>query len=215
MTIEKIYKDLCNAINYDDVDYVKLLKLKENLEQSIRENTCYKTTSKTRINAIKKVASKDKSKPILSGYGVYNDYKVVTDSYHLIAIKQDSMPLKKVVNNLSEEKKLGKENCIFGIYPVLDRVINFNFDKDGSYKIYEGLDLNDMEAFYKMNKGKNGKLYPYKIDRLSCDINYLKNVIDVLGKDSSIYIPVDSDVKPIYVKNKDDELGLVLPIKTF
>lgn len=214
MTIEKIYKDLCNAI-YDDVDFIKLLKLKENLEQAIRENACYKTTSKTRINAIKRVASKDDFRPILSGYGVYNDYKVVTDSYHLIAIKQDSMPLKKVVDNLDEEKKLGKENCIFGVYPVLDRIVKFDFDTDNNYKLYEGLDLNDMEAFYKMNKGKNGKLNPYKIGHLSCDINYLKNVIDVLGEDSKIYIPVDSDVKPIYIKNKSEEIGLVLPIKTF
>lgn len=211
MTLESIYKDLNNAIN-DNLDLVKILKLKEKIEQAIRENTCYKTTNKTRVNAIKRVASSDDVRPTLSGYGVYNDYKIITDAYHLIAIKQDNMPLKLVTTDEELIKEHGRENCIIGVYPSMDNIINFNFDKDDTYEIYDNLDLNDMETFYKLHK-KDGVENPYHIGKMQCDIRFLKNVIDVLGKEAKIYIPINSDIKPIYIKNDNNELGLVLPIK--
>ena len=37
------------------------------------------------------------NRPALTGYGIFKDYKVVTDSYHLIAIKEDNM-CKAVLN---------------------------------------------------------------------------------------------------------------------
>ena len=211
MTIERVYKDLCNAIN-DNCSFIKLNKLKELIEQDIRENTCYKTTKKTRVNAIKRVASKDDVRPILTGYGIYNDYKVVTDSYHMIIIKQDDMPLKLVTNDAETIKKLGEENCIIGVYPNIEHIIDFNIDNNNEYEEFN-LDLDNMQLFYKLNKSKLRET-PYHIGKLQCNVSYLKNVIDVLGNDSKIYLPKNSDVKPIYIKNKE-EIGLVLPMKTY
>lgn len=66
MKLETIYKDLVNIIE-DDMNFIKTLKLKEKLEEAIRKETCYKTTSKTRVNAIKRVASNLEYRPALTG----------------------------------------------------------------------------------------------------------------------------------------------------
>ena len=214
ITIEKIYTDLCKATE-GNCDVAKLLKLKEDIAQTIRENTCYKTTAKTRVNAIKRVASKDDCRPVLNGYGVYNDYKVVTDSYHLIAIKEDNIPLKPVVNDIEKEKKLGKENCIFGTYPNVQNIIDFNIDKNENYIEYKKFDLNDIEAFYKMNKSKGPREALYEIGDITCSIIYLKNVIDVIGEKFKMYVPKDNYNRPIYIINDKKEIGLVLPVKIY
>ena len=112
MKLETIYNELKDIMN-NDMDFTKALKLKEKLEKAIREETCYKTTPKTRVNAIKRVASKMEDRPALTGYGICGDYKCVTDSYHAIMIKEDHIPLKLVVfvliNFVLEPSKLTGE----------------------------------------------------------------------------------------------------------
>ena len=71
-----------------------------------------------------------------------------------------------------------------------------------------------MEQFYKLHK-KNAKEETYALDRLNVNIIFLKNVIDVLGTDVDVYISIDNDYKPIVIINKDNEKGIVLPIKKY
>lgn len=207
--LETIYNDLVEAMN-DDMNVMKFLKLKEKLEQKIREETCYKTTSKTRINAIKRVASKMNDRPVLQGYGICGDYKCVTDSYHAIMIHEDNLPLKLVTSDNELAKKHGKENCINGTYPNFENII-----PDYTSEEYEKvkIDFNDIAQFYKLHK-KNSKEETYEIKGVHCDINFLKNVIDVLGEDTEMYVP-KKDYKPIVLVNKDNEKGIVLPIKKY
>ena len=194
MKLETIYNDLVDIMK-NDMDFDKALKLKDKLEQAIRENTCYKTTSKTRVNAIKRVASKWNDRPALTGYGIYEDYKCVTDSYHLIAIHEDNMPLKLVTTDKELADKVGKENCIYATYPNMEHIINFD------------------KQYYKLHK-KNAKDEPYEINGNFYNITYLKNVIDVLGTDLTVYLPKDY-FRPMYLVNKDNEIGLVLGIKKY
>lgn len=208
--LETIYNDLVDAMN-DDMNVMKFLKLKEKLEQKIREETCYKTTSKTRINAIKRVAAKTDVRPVLQGYGICGDYKCVTDSYHAIMIHEDNMPLKLVPNNKDEMEKVGKENCINGTYPNFENLFP-NVKDNEEYEIVK-LDFDDMEQFYKLHK-KNAKEETYTINNVNVNIIFLKNVIDVLGTDVTVYVP-KKDYKPIIIINKDNEKGLVLPIKKY
>lgn len=207
--LETIYNDLVEAMN-DDMNVMKFLKLKDKLEQKIREETCYKTTPKTRINAIKRIASKDESRPVLTGYGICGDYKCVTDSYHAIMIHEENMPLKLVPRNNEEAEKHGKENCINGTYPNFENIVP---DVSEGFKKVK-IDFDDMEQFYKLHK-KNAKEETYAIDRLNVNIIFLKNVIDVLGTDVDVYISTESDFKPIVIINKDNEKGIVLPIKKY
>lgn len=208
MKLETIYNDLLDIIK-DDMNVDKALKLKEKLEKVIREETCYKTTSKTRVNAIKRVASKWNDRPALAGYGIYKDYKCVTDSYHLIAIHEENMPLKLVTTDEELANKVGHENCIYATYPNMEHIINF----DKQYYDTITLDYDDVMSYYKLHK-KNAQDEPYEINGNFYNITYLKNVIDVLGTDLVVYLPKDY-FRPMYLVNKDNEIGLVLGIKKY
>lgn len=208
MKLETIYNDLVDIIN-NDMNFEKALKLKEKLEQAIRENTCYRTTSKTRVNAIKRVASKIEDRPALTGYGIYGDYKCVTDSYHLIAIHEDNMPLKLVTIDKELADKVGHENCINADYPNMEHVINF----DKQYYDEITLDYDDVMQYYKLHK-KNAENEPYEINGKYYNIIYLKNIIDVLGTDLIIYQSKDY-ARPMYLVNKDNEIGLVLGVRKY
>jgi hypothetical protein len=208
MKLETIYNDLVDIMNHE-YDFTKMIKLKDKLEQAIRENTCYKTTSKTRVNAIKRIASKLESRPALMGYGIYKDYKCITDSYHLVAIHEENMPLKLVTTDKELKDKVGRENCINATYPNMEHIINF----DKQYYNEITLDYDDIMQYYKLHK-KNAKDEPYEINGQYYNIIYLKNVIDVLGTDLTIYQSKDY-FRPMYLINKDNELGLVLGIRKY
>lgn len=205
MKLETIYNDLVEIMN-NEYDFSKMIKLKDKLEQAIREETCYKTTSKTRVNAIKRVASKWNDRPALTGYGIYKDYKCITDSYHLVAIHEDNMPLKLVTTDKELANKVGKENCIYGIYPNMEHVINF----DKQYYDEITLDYDDIMQYYKLHK-KNAEDEPYEINGKYYNIIFLKNVIDVLGTDLTVYQSKEH-TRPMYLVNKDNELGLILGV---
>ena len=209
MKLETIYNDL-NEIIKDDMDFSKVLKLKEKLEKAIREETCYKTSSKTRVNAIKRIASKRNDRPALTGYGICEDYKVITDSYHAVMLKDDNIPLKLVTTDIDLANKVGINNCINANYPNFSSFINFNKDY---YKTIT-LDFDDIAQFYKLHN-KNAEKEPYEIDNKFYNIKYLKNIIDVIGTDIIVYVSNDKEYRPLYVENKKGELGLVLPIKKY
>lgn len=208
MKLETIYNDLVDIMN-NNMDFTKVLKLKEKLEQTIRLETCYKTTSKTRVNAIKRVASKLEIRPALTGYGIEDDYKVVTDSFHAIMIHEEHMPLKLVTMDKELADKVGHDNCINANYPRFNSFINF----DKSNYDTTTLDYNDVEQFYKLHKKNADKeLYDFKGNHYN--ICYIKNVIDVLGTDTIVYVS-KNEYRPMYIENKNGELGLVLPVKKY
>ena len=210
MKLETIYNELVDIMQ-DDMNFTKTLKLKEKLEQAIRQETCYKTTSKTRVNAIKRVASKLEIRPALTGYGICGDYKVVTDSYHAIMIKEDNMPLKLVTTDKELADKVGHENCINADYPSFESFINF----DKSNYIISNLDYDDIESFYKMHK-KNADKELYEIRGNFYNVIYLKNIIDVLGTETTLYVPIEPNSRiPLYIVNNKNEIGLVVPIKKY
>lgn len=208
MKLETIYNDLKDIMEHG-MDFTKALKLKEKLEKAIREETCYKTTPKTRVNAIKRVASKLEIRPALTGYGICNDYKCVTDSYHAIMIKEDNIPLKLVTTDKELADKVGCENCIYATYPSFESFINF--DKS-NYDI-SNLDYNDVEQFYKLHK-KNADKELYEIKGQFYNIKFIKNIIDVLGTDTTLYTP-KNEYRPLYIVNSKNEIGLVLPVRKF
>lgn len=204
MKLETIYSELVEIMK-NDMDFTKALSLKERLEKAIREESCYKTSSKTRVSAIKRVASKLNIRPALTGYGIWDDYKVVTDSYHLVAIKEDNMPLKLVTTDKELANKVGKENCIYGEYPHVENILKYDTSNE-----LPMIDLDDLESFCKMHK-KDKELYT--IGTQSFNPHFVKNIVDVLGKDLKIYYQGDN--RPLFFVNDKNEIGLVLPIKKY
>ena len=205
MKLETIYGKLLEIMK-DGMAVTKALSLKEKLEKAIREETCYKTSSKTRVNAIKRVASKMNDRPALTGYGIYEDYKCVTDSYHLIAIKEDNMPLKLVTTDNELANKVGKENCINANYPNLEHILKF--DKSNELEMFN---LDDLESTCKM--GKKDKDILFTIGTQTFNPQYVKNVIDILGTNVKIYY--QGEYRPLFFVNDKDEIGLVLPVKKY
>lgn len=193
MKLEKIYCEVKDLFDGEEFNFIKYKDLLSSLEKAIREESAYKTTSKTRVNAIKRVASKDNCRPALQGYGVNGDYKVVTDSYHAILIYQDTMPLEL------------KDN-----YPDVSRCIP---EQDGEE--LPMVDMDDLTAFIKTHKKYDGRNFDnlYKIGDLLVQPQFVKNVIDVLGKDDTkIYFYGEN--RPLKFKNSKNEIGIVLPIRT-
>lgn len=204
MKLETIYADLLEIMK-NDMDFSKAIVLKDKLEKAIREESCYKTTPKTRVNAIKRVASKEDVRPALTGYGICGDYKVVTDSYHLIAIKEENMPLKLVTTDKELANKVGYENVIVGNYPNMEHILKYDTSNE-----LEMIDLNDLESFCKMHK-KDKEVY--KIGTQNFNPHCVKNIVDVLGKNLKIYY--QGELKPLFFVNDKDEIGLVLPVKKY
>lgn len=193
MKLEKIYCEVKDLFDGEEFNFKKYKDLLSSLEKAIREESAYKTTSKTRVNAIKRVASKLDYRPALTGYGVNGDYKVVTDSYHAILIYQDNMPLEL------------KDN-----YPDVLRCIP---EQDGEE--LPMVDMDDLTAFIKTHKKYDGRNKDnlYKIGDLLVQPQFVKNVIDVLGKDDTkIYFYGEN--RPLKFKNSKNEIGIVLPIRT-
>ena len=217
MNIETIYNEIKDITKNGDIDYSRFIKLRDKLEDEIRKNVCYKTTNKTRINAIKKVASKMQDRPALTGYGIFGEYKGVTDSYHAILIKQDEMPLPLVATKSDLERlgidykeymdKYGSTSIINATYPNLTSCITNNYSKDNELK----LDVNDLMGFIKTNKKDKNALY--KLGDNFYNPTFIKNVIDVIGEKCKIYF--QGDLKPLYFVNNNDEIGVVLPVRTY
>lgn len=214
MKLETIYNELVEYAK--EQDFAKLQDLMSKIEKAVRTENSYKTTSKTRVNAIKRVASKNNIRPVLKGYGIKGDYKFVTDSYHLIAIKQDIMPLPLVATS-DELKELGidykdymekngRESLINGVYPNVEHFLNFDRGQE-----LPMIDMDDLTSFIKLHK-KDEELY--EINGCHFNPQFLKNVIEVLGAENTkIYFQGEN--KPLYFENDKDEIGLVLPIKKY
>lgn len=215
MKTEKFYEELKGIIVDNRFDIIKYQKLLEKLEKAIREESCYKTSSKTRVNAIKRVASKDNCRPALKGFGIMDDFKVVTDSYHLIAIHQDEMPLPMVatsdelkamgIDHKEYMEKYGRNSLINATYPNIKAIINYDTSNE-----LPMIDLDDLESFCKLHK-KDNELY--KIGEQSFNPHYVKNVVDVLGKEFKIYY--QGEYRPLFFVNDKEEIGLVLPVKKY
>lgn len=215
MSIETIYNELKEINKELENLYIKELLAK--MEKEIRKNASYKENGKTRNNAIIKVASKSDIRPVLQGYGILGEYKGVTDSYHAILIKQETMPLKLVATSSDFEKydfteeeykeKYGEDSIITATYPDLTKYISINYDKSNELK----LDLTDLLAFIKMNKKEKSPLY--RLGECLYNAKFIKNIIDIIGKDCKIYF--QGEYRPLYFVNDKEEIGIVLPVKTY
>lgn len=189
-------------------DKTILEDLIKRLEQDIRDETSYKTTSKTKVNAIKRIAKKDNIRPILNGYHIADDgmYEF-TDSYRAYRIKPIDMPLQS-------DEDIIKELDLKIKYPEIKHFFKDMFDYDEEVKI----DLDDITAVYKMrNKRQDQKktLYTLKSKsyEVNVDISFLKDTIDIMGTDTKLFLT--GEKTPVQFKNKDDERAILLPIMKF
>lgn len=243
MKLESVYKRLhdlyVNTALRENNDIKELL---EEIEKDIALDTCYKVSPRNRVNAIKRIIkSIPKEREYIKGFGYLMDFDksmmdnnkfVITDSYHLVCIKEDinnlfNMDLKLITLNEVLMEKFGKDKIIYKNYPSVKNIISCN--NYISYDMEEiDLNLDDIESFYKLHKSfkdVNNRLYVIvdsKGNKHSFDIKLLKNVIDVICNCSDVYnisfkcyMSNEDYRKPLYIVNNIDEVGLVLPVRTF
>ena len=75
----------------------------------------------------------------------------------------------------------------------------------------EYTNMEDLMAFIKTNKKDKNALY--KLGENFYNATFIKNVIDVIGEKCKIYF--QGDLKPLYFVNNNDEIGIVLPVRTY
>lgn len=205
MKLETIYNDLKTLVKDNEFNPGAYIKLVEKLEKAIREETAYSTTSRTRVNAIKRLAYPFNDRPVLTGYSNQEGYQIVTDSYHLIAIHQDKMPLKLVTTDNDVADKIGHENIIYGNYPNMTNILKYDTKNE-----LLPLDLDDLQVFCKLHK-KDNELYI--IGTQHFNPHYVKDIIDVLGTNYHIYYQGEN--RPLFFVNSDNEIGLILPVRVY
>lgn len=146
---------------------------------------------KQRENALKRII-KNAKYDNFKGYQPYNDFKIVTDKYCLVAIKEEDMTPFEVM----------QAKC--------DYVWLLTYDTSNQVQVnYE-----DLKAFYKLNnKEKDIGKRLYSINGSKYDIKLLKNVIDIIGETEKVYYL--GNTSPLYFENNEGEIGLVLPVRTF
>ena len=200
----------------------KLIKVREgnigllddvisDLKLEIKCNVNYKRSDKTKISAIKKVLKRqEKIRPILSAYHINSKDKIeFTDSYRAYEINKMDLPFKRAVDNYEEHDK---DTTVYGTYPNLDHLMKSeDLIKNDNY-IKIDLNINDIIGAYKVKEDKM-TCYPlYAGDtEINVDVTFLKESIDILGKNITCY--GRKELEPVYLYNDNDEIGLLLPIK--
>lgn len=201
-----------------DENLYQLAQLKEQLEEEVRKDNYISTpTDKKKIAAIKKVLGSKKleCRPILQCFTKYNNGVAFTDSYQLYVLNDEYIPF-KIADDTEENREIAKKynlEKVAGSYPKLDNVIPKEFDS--TYEI----DTNEFILWSKTAVKDGGKkLYKFKVEDTDyCfDADYLLNAINILKiQDPKITLELRGNIKPITIHNKDNELGLILPIRTY
>ena len=146
---------------------------------------------KQRENALKRIIKRVQYDNF-KGYQPYNDFKIVTDKFCLVAIKEEDMTPFEVMQ--------AKYDYLWLLTYDTSNQVQVNYE--------------DLKAFYKLNnKEKDLGKRLYNINGCNYDIKLLKNVIDIIGETEKVYYL--GNTSPLYFENNEGEIGLVLPVRTF
>lgn len=227
MKLDKIILELKDIKKYNDM--VKCDELIKELEKELKEE-CFKVkpSDKKRLSAIKRVLKEQETRPILSCFTPYEKGKVAfTDSYQLYILNEDYLPFNVAFDSTIDDdfkdnylkvygdKILGKKE---GVYPNLHNLIpNLIPTSEPLYKI--DLKVSEVLALEKTTekRGDGAKVYTFENEngKISLDLVYLKNCINILKLKDNITLEIYGEIKPIIIHNSDGELGLILPIKVY
>lgn len=219
MKTDKIIVELKKILKEQDL--FKLNKLIEKLEQQELESKYIsKPSDKKRLSAIKKVLeSSEGIRPILCCFTKIDNNVYFTDSYQLYKLNDESLPFTYATNNTNltqEEEEYVKNNNLKvypGIYPNLKNIIPTNSPKT-TYKV-NAEELLKLEKMTLPERGKEIHTINTEIGNISFDLIYIKNVINILKLTEDFELELYGDINPIIIRNKENEIGLILPIKTY
>lgn len=225
MKLDKIILELKEIKEMGD-DFIALERynnLIEKLEKELKEQGFkVKPSDKKRLSAIKRVLKENEYRPLLSCFTPYEKGKVAfTDSYQLYILNEDYLPFNVAFDSTVDngfkdnylkvygDKILGKKE---GIYPNLHNLIPTS---EPLYKI--DLKVSDILALEKTTQksGNGAKLHTFKNEngKISLDLIYLKNCINILKLKDNITLEIHGEIKPVIIHNENSELGLIMPVR--
>lgn len=221
MKLENILLELKDILEEENL--IKLDKLIKDIQKSIlEEDFKLNNSDKKRLSAIKRVLNnKSVVRPILKAFTPAEKGVMFTDSYELYHLNNNYLPFPVAFNDSHSDefkKEYLKEHdtleCIAGVYPNLNNCIP-------KYECQERVKVNapELMKLYKIAKKENScKFYKFKTENfgdMTLDFDYLKNLIEILKLDDDFELELHGENSPVIVHNKDNELGLILPIRTF
>lgn len=221
MKLETILLELKDILEEENL--IKLDKLIKDIQKSIlEEDFKLNNSDKKRLSAIKRVLNnRSVVRPILKAFTPAEKGVMFTDSYELYHLNNDYLPFPVAFNDSHSDefkneylKEHDTLECIAGVYPNLNNCIP-------KYECQERVKVNASELMklYKITKKENShKFYKFKTENfgdMTLDFDYLKNLIEILKLDDDFELELHGKNSPVIVHNKDNELGLILPIRTF
>lgn len=202
MKLENVYNKL-NNIN-EEIENKEIKALLEQIRQAIKEESCLKTTSKSKINAIKRVLkSVENATPIYMGWKKYEEYKVICNGFELYMINSDvDIPAKEVVTKLPEGAN--ENDYILGEYLNVKRIFPSEYNEKINLDIAEVLAATKTKEHMIKLEGENGGI-------VYANPFFIKNALDILGKDMTLYYT--GKIYPIVIENDKGEKGIILPVR--
>ena len=220
-----VVRDSNNAYTfYDDAGSIKnnIKKYSEKVQvvANFNASTSDVLTSKTRLNAIQKfLLSNEKTIPTLANYTPYEKGGVLfTDSYMLFKLNCEYLPfgVSFYDNYPTKESYISKYNGKYakvadGVYP---NIIKFMSDMD---KAVDKIIFNLPDI--KERKKNKETMFTFETSsdyKVTLDLSKLLTLTKILGiKENEFVGYCSSSLSPVYILNKDNELGMILPIRLY
>lgn len=209
-------KELKNDFTIENLD-----KIIDELEIQLKEKEFKSNPSdKKQLNAIKRML-KHTCKDVLKSYTPVNIdntiHTVITDGYQLYLLNKEALPLdvaftkeffdnKYLCDEYVEKYSNIFKNTLPNIYPDTLGCIPQITPVD-----YIKTTVSDVLRLYKTTP-KEKIIYTFE-DKITLNLEYLKNCIDILKLDDKITLELYGENRPVIIHNKDNEVGLIMPVK--
>lgn len=192
MKNEYILDKLNNFIQYGDMGIIE--ELKEKLILDIKKDSNYKINGKSRTNAISRMMKFNHKNGMLrleKCHAIDNKF-MFTNSYFAIVLN----------NNLG--------------YEVLDDNVGTTLFSNCNHHDEE-IKINPDDIIYLHKIKEKTIILDKSQNDISFDVNYIKDIFDIMGKSVKFYYKInrlnnDIDKKFIYFENDDNEYGLLVGI---
>lgn len=205
-------KELKNDFTIENLD-----KIIDDLEIQLKEKEFKSNPSdKKQLNAIKRIL-KYTCRDVLKSYTPVNIdntiHTVITDGYQLYILNKEALPLDvaftkefNLCDEYVEKYKNTFKNTLPQVYPNVLSCIPQTTPVD-----YIKTTVSDVLRLYKTTP-KDERIYTFE-DKITLNLEYLKNCIDILKLDDEITMELHGENRPVVIHNKDNEVGLIMPVK--
>ena len=204
MTLEKIYSTL-KDIKYDSSKMVTFI---EDLRLAIIDKDIKESTPAVKWTAIKKLLKASKNRPVLTYIDTSNGDQRFTDAYRAFVLKNEDM-----IKNLHEDyihSEAAKRGHVQSEYPNLNSIIDpLLKSHHDTYKVK----VDELKKICKVDDFIEFNTRDFTITFNSKYVLDALNILQFKNNDTVTFYLQHSNIRPAYIKNDNDSIALLLPIK--